>query len=432
MEFGELRDFIGEEVTVEGWVESLRDIGKVKFIVLRKGMEKLQVVIKGEKAKELERVFKEITLESVVRARGIVKSTKETELGFEVHAQKIEILSRAEKGLPVDVRVLISTYDKQLDWRPLTLRNPRNQAIFRIKSAFIKGALDWLLSQGFILVQTPSIMALGSEGGAEVFSVDYFGKRAYLRQDPQLHRQLTILGGFDKIVELGPSWRAEKSFTTRHISEYNVIAVEMGFIKDEYDVMRVQERMVREALRHVIESCERELELLGVELETPRKAFPVLEFPKVYEILQDLGIECEYLGEIGSEAERALGDYVREEYGHDFFFLNRFPYKTKPFYVMRYPEPLQDFARSTDLVYRGVEVSSGGQREHRYELIVRQAEEKGIARSEVEWFAKHFKYGAPPHGGFAIGIERFLRQMLKLKNVRDASLFPRDVERVVP
>ena len=287
----------------------------------------------------------------------------------------------------------------------------------------------WLLNNGFVRVFTPAIIGAASESGAEVFKVDYFGRNAFLRQDPQLHRQLTIAGGFEKIFDIGTSWRAEKSHTRRHICEFRSCAVELAFIRDEYDVMRVEENVVKSGVEEVVRSCRRELEILGVDLKIPSSPFPELKFPEIYDILEEYGYKVEYGESYGSDAEDILGKYVQEKYKSDFFFVNKFPYKDKPFYVMKDEGP---WARSVDLLCRGLEVSSGGQREHRYEKIVEQIKEKGLNLENLRWFTEPFKYGVPPHGGFAVGFERLTMQLLNLYNIRDATLFPRDPERNLP
>ncbi len=288
---------------------------------------------------------------------------------------------------------------------------------------------EWLRDHGFLRVFTPAIIGAASESGAEVFKVRYFDREAYLRQDPQLHRQLTVIGGLEKIYDLGVNWRAELSHTPRHLSEFRSMAVEMGFISSELDTMRVEEELIKAGIKRVLEERERELELLNVELEVPKTPFPELRFPKIYDILEEMGKEIEYGEEYDTESERLLWNYVKEEYNSDFFFVNRFPFKVKPFYVMKEDDT---WARSVDLLYKGLELSSGGQREHRYEVLISQILEKGMNPKNLEWFTKFFAYGAPPHGGFAIGIERLVMKMLNLSNIKEAALFPRDPERVLP
>ncbi len=278
---------------------------------------------------------------------------------------------------------------------------------------------------------TPSIIGVASEGGSEVFPIVYYDKTTYLRQDPQLHRQLLMVAGLDKIYEIGPSWRAELSHTPRHLSEHRTCAAEISFIEDEHDVMKVEENMVQAAIKNVAEKNSEELEKFGIQVKVPSVPFPELKFPDVYDILAEMGKKLPLGEDLDHESELLLTKYVEEKYKSEIFFVNRFPFKAKPFYVMKYDEDPQ-YARSVDLIYKGVELSSGGQREHRYEKIIEQAKEKKINPDTIMWFAKFFRYGAPPHGGFSIGIERTVMQMLNLENILEIPAFPRTPERTVP
>ncbi len=421
-----------EKVKVHGWVSEVRELGKIRFIVLRNWEQKVQLTLKkGVVSDELFNITDDLTQESVIEAEGeLVKEKKAKAVDVEVIPHRIVVHSISKPQLPLDpnwkVQALTPT---RFDNRPLDLRRPEIQAIFKIEHTLIKGMEEWLRENGFLRVFTPAIIGAASESGAEVFEVKYFDRKAYLRQDPQLHRQLTIIGGFERIYDLGVNWRAELSHTPRHLSEFRSIAVEMAFIRDETDVMRVEEELVKAGIKAVVEERQKELELLGVELEVPKTPFPEIRFPKVYDILEEMGKHVEYGEDYDTESERLLWRYVKEEYGSDFFFVNRFPFAAKPFYVMKAEPP---WARSVDLLYKGLELSSGGQREHRYEVLMEQIKEKGMSPESLEWFTKFFAYGAPPHGGFAIGIERLMMKMLDLQSVKEAALFPRDPERVLP
>jgi len=427
----QLKDAANKTVKVAGWVHTKREMGSLLFIVLRDETGFIQVTAKKDKTDEM--VFsslKSLKKESVVLIEGECIKNKKAPGGFEILPAKVDVLSSADE-LPIDLSKGIKTsLDKRLDARCVDLRRPENHAIFKIESHLVKGMQEYLDKQGFIQVFTPCIMGVPSESGSEVFAIMYYEKEAFLRQDPQLHRQLTIAGGFEKIYDIGPSWRAEPSHTTKHLCEHRAIAVEMAFIENEYDVMKLEEAMVINGLKKVAKECKNELELLNIKIKIPKK-FPVLEFPKIYNILEKMGMKVKFGKAYGTEGEKLLWDYVKKKYKSDFFFVNRFPFAEKPFYVMRYDDdPI--WARSTDLIFRGIELSSGGQREHRYEKIIEQAKEKDMSLHSIEWFAKFFKYGVPPHGGFAIGLERFIMALLNLSNVREAVLFPRDTERLVP
>ncbi|MDQ1279056.1 MAG: nondiscriminating aspartyl-tRNA synthetase [Thermoproteota archaeon] len=421
------------EATISGWVNVVRDLGNVKFLIVRDSTGIAQVTIKkGVVDEVILKIAESLNPWDVIAIQGEVVERKNAPQGREIIPSKIEILSKAETPLPIDVSGKIdSNLDTRLDWRVLDLRRPETAAIFKIQAKMVEGIEECLRRDGYLQVFTPCLMGSASESGAEVFPVVYFDREAFLRQDPQLHRQLLIIAGFDKVFDLGPNWRAEPSHTPRHLCEHRACAVEFGFMNDETDMMRVEESVLIAALQKIKEECKDELDLLGKEISIPKTPFPELQFPKIYDVLKEFGKNVEFGEDYDRESEVILWKYVKEKFGSDFFFVNRFPFKVKPFYVMRIDEEPQ-WARSVDLIYKGLELSSGGQREHRYDKIVEQMREKEMTIEVMDWFTKFFKYGAPPHGGFCLGIERFIMQLLDISNVREAALFPRAPERLLP
>jgi aspartyl-tRNA synthetase len=422
-----------EEQVFSGWVSTIRDLGNIKFIILRDSKGLTQVILKkGVVENNLLTVVEGLNLEDVISVRGKAVRHKNAPGGIEVLPSEIRVLSKAEAPLPLDVSGKIaSNLDTRLNWRVLDLRRPENAAIFRIQAKIVEGMEDYLRRKGFLQVFTPCLMGAPSESGAEAFPVLYFDKTTFLRQDPQLHRQLLIASGFDKIFDLGPNWRAEPSHTPRHLCEHRACAVEFAFMNDESDMISVEEDFVVATLQKVKNESVDDLTLLNKEVTIPQQPFPELRFPQIYEILKEMGKMIEYGEDYDRESEVLLWKYVREKYGTDFFFVNRYPFKVKPFYVMRVEdEPM--WARSVDLLYKGLELSSGGQREHRYEYIISQLKEKEMTLESMAWFTNFFKYGVPPHGGFCLGIERLLMQLLDIKNVREVTLFPRTPERILP
>ncbi|MEM4325730.1 MAG: aspartate--tRNA(Asn) ligase [Candidatus Pacearchaeota archaeon] len=424
---------IGKEVLLRGWVYDIRELSKMMFVLLRDITGVVQCVIKDE---DLIKELSNLRLESVVEIKGKVKKA-EVKAEFarqdiEVEVLSLKLLNKAEE-LPIQVneKAAKSELSTKLDWRSLSLRNLKSQAIFKIQAKIIEGMREYLESNGFIHVFTPSLIGVASESGSEVFEVKYFETKAYLRQDPQLHRQLSVLGGIEKIYEIGPSWRAEKSNTIKHLTEHRVCAVEMAFIDSEEDIMRMEEQVIISALKKVIEKCKDELKILGVKITIPKSPFLEIRFPDIYEILSEMGKNISFGDSLDSEAEKLIWQYIQKRYpSTEFYFINKFPFVEKPFYV--YCEENEKYARSTDLYYKGVELSSGGQREHRYFKLLKNINERNIPKKSVEWFIKFFKFGAPPHGGFAIGIERLTMTLLNLDNIREAVLFPRDPNRLVP
>lgn len=423
-----------KKALIAGWVSETRKLGKIKFLILRDREGDMQVTfVQGKISDKLFNQFDELRKESVIAVKGLVKASKQAPGGSELIPEELIIISQSEQPVPLDISGRIdSGLDKRLDWRSIDLRTHKSTAVFKVLSTVIKAVHEHLQNKGFINIMTPRILGVPAEGGSEIFPVIYFNKEAFLRQDPQLHRQLTIAGGFDKIYEVGPSWRAEQSHTSRHVCEYDTVACEIGFIDDEYDVMKVEEELLVAILKAVKKECASELKLHGVTLEIPKTPFPVLEFPEVYDLLKKLGHKTVKEGEdIDSEAEQLLTDYVKKKYGSDAFFINRFPSKIKPFYVMRYDDNPK-WARSTDMIYKGLELSSGGQRENRYDQLIKQVNDKKMTMSYIQWFTDVFKYGVPPHGGFSIGLPRLVQKILSLSNIREAILYPRDTERLVP
>lgn len=429
----DLEKLIDKEVVLSGWVHDVRILGGINFILLRDSGGIVQVTgIKDKIDKRVLEIFPKLHQEDVISVRGKVVRSKVAKIGLEVIPSEIELVSKSAVPLPLDPReVTPALFDTRMDNRVMDLRKPENLAIFRIQSKIMAAMREFLEQRGFVNVNTPALMGGASESGAEVFRVDYFGMNAFLRQDPQLHRQLLMLAGFDKVYDLGPSWRAELSFTTRHMTEFRSCAAEMAFIKDEADVMKLQEEMVIHTVKKVAENCTKDLKLLKKDLQIPKKGFPELRFPDVYKILEEKGHKVVFGEEYDREGEVTLANFVKEKYKHDFFFVNRFPSAAKPFYVMKTDEHPQ-WARSVDLIYKGLEQSSGGQREHRYEKIISQIREKKLDVKQLTWFTEPFKFGAPPHGGFAIGIERFTEKLLDLENVREATPFARDPKRLLP
>jgi len=427
-------DLDGKEVIVMGWCRELRDIGKLKFVKLADREGFLQIIAKEELVKP--KVFEKIeTLgrEYVIAVKGTVKANKEAPKGVEIIPIDVKILNTSEKPLPLEIETKKTPADlnTRLNARSLDLRKPDNIAIFKIQAKIIEGMQTFLNKNGYVQVYTPSLLGGSSEGGSDMFEVPYFGQKAFLRQDPQLHRELLIAAGFDKIYDIGPSWRAEKSHTVHHLCEHRTCAPEMSFLIDETDAMKLEENLVVETIKHVITCCESELKVLNISLDTPKQPFPELRFPKIYDILKELNVKIKFGEDLNKEAENALWEYVADKYDSDFFFINRFPFAVKPFYVMRVDEEPK-WARSVDFIFKGLEMSSGGQREHRYDEIIKNIKEKGMRLENFKWFTDFFKYGVPPMGGFSIGIERFTMKLLNLPSIKESVLFARDPERLLP
>jgi aspartyl-tRNA synthetase len=412
---------------IKGFVQEVRILANNCFVIIRNKEGLFQLTIKKENP--LFESAKNLKRESVVYVDGEAPEKQVAKIP-EIIPKSINVISQPIEAIPIDTTGKTQTsISKRFDNRVIDLRVRRNFLIFLVEDAILEAARNFLRNNGFIEVFTPCLIGGISEGGSEVFEVDYFGKPAFLRQDPQLHRELLMVAGFEKIFEVGPSWRAEKSHTTRHLCEHRSLVAEMSFIKDEYDIIKLEEELIKAIIEGVKnklgETIQKEF---NIRIEVPKGNFPILEFPEVYEILKQKNLKP--TADLKEKEEKALWEYTKEKFGSDFFFVNKFPFSEKPFYVMK--DENSEFARSVDLIAKGTELSSGGQREHRYEKIIQQIKEKHLDEEALEWFTKNFKYGAPPHGGFSIGLERLTMVLLNLQNVRESTLFPRDPERFLP
>jgi len=420
----------GEKVLLKGWVYELRDLKKVRFIILRDITGRVQVTaVSGETSEENFKLMNEFSRESAVEVLGTIKDCKQAPGGKEIAPEKITILAKAESPLPIDV----SDYSKtelpiRLDWRFLDTRRKQTSAIFKIRSAIYKHLVDFFYQEKFTIINTPKITTIGLESGAESFVVNYFDKKAVLAQSPQFYKQMFTNGGFERVFELGQVYRAEKSHTTRHLTEFTGADFEMGFIKDENDVMDMVENMLKYLLKSVKEDRKEELETLKIDLSIPKK-IPRIQMSELKKILLKQGKKLKEEDDLDAEAERMIGEYILKEFGEEFVFVINYPASVRPFYHMR-PEDDKKGTRSFDLLWRGVEIATGAQREHRLDILQKQAKEKGVKIPEI--YEQIFRFGAIPHGGVGFGLDRITQRMLNLDNVREALLLPRDTERLTP
>lgn len=428
-------EFVGKRVRVCGWVHKIRDLGKIKFIVLRDRTGSIQTVLKkGETLDDALSAAEEIKLESVVCVEGELREAK-TKEGVEVKVSGVRILSVPVEPLPLEVEgsenALLAT---RLRYRWIDLRNPRTSTIFTFKAWVAKVFREYYESQGFVEIFTPKIVAAGTESGAEVFPVLYFDKTVYLAQSPQFYKQFAVIGGLERVYEIGPVFRAEPHHTTRHLNEYHSLDIEFGFIESHEDVMDKVEGFMRSIVARIEEEpAKKALETFGVEPpRIPASGIPRVRIREAYEILREVyGKEIPEGEDLDSEAEKLMGKYAKENYDSDFIFIVEYPWKVRPFYTMRKDEEPQ-WTRSFDLLYRGLEVVTGGQREHRYYKLIENLKDKGLNPVDFQFYLDFFKHGAPPHGGAGMGLERIVMQTLGLGNIREARLLPRDTERVTP
>ncbi len=423
-------DMDGKEVTVAGWVYELRDFGGVKFIILRDRHGYIQIVIPKKKVdSSVLDAFSKLTKESAIRVRGIVKRSEKAKAGFEILPKTLEVLKIAETPLPMDVSGKIeSEMDTRLDNRFLDIRQDKVRAVFMLRDLFLQGMRKAMRDMGFVEVNNPKIAAAGAEGGASLFPVQYFDQWAFLTQSPQLYKQMLMSSSLDRVFEIGPAFRAEPSDTSRHLSEFTSFDFEMAFIQDYNDVMDAAERLLIETLKFVRKNGEEWLGILDRDIEIPKTPLPRLTFDEVKGMLEKRGRKVGK--DLGTEDEKELGRIMAEE-GYVAYFITDYPEEEKPFYIMENEDrPGHSFA--FDLDYYGEELASGGQREHRYNQLIERMRKKGLNPKNFEFYLRAFRYGMPPHGGIGLGVERFIMRALRLNNIREAVLFPRDQWRLVP
>ncbi len=427
----------GEDVLVKGWVRVRRDHGKLIFIDLRDRSGLLQVVFNPKVSENAHTIASELRTEDVVEITGIVKGrpanlvNEKIETGtVELEAKELKVLAKAAP-MPFDItkEELDLELPTQLDHRALVLRHPRLQAIFKVQETIIDAFREYLKSQEFFEFQAPSIAPAVAEGGAEVFRVDYFEHSAFLSQSPQLYKQI-VMTAFERVFSVNKIFRAEPSTTTRHLTEVVSLDVEMGFIDSWTDVRDMAESVVRFILQEVEKRCARELKLLGATLPKMLEKTPTLSLTEAEEkIFKETGEDFRGDKDLNPISERLLCEIIAKETGSDFVFVYGYPTKKKPFYV--YPNPKNpEFNEGMDLLCRGVEWLSGGRRINDYTQLEKHVQEWGMDPNKIKMFLEAFKYGAPPEGGFAFGAERMTMQILGLKNIREASMFPRDMERI--
>ena len=423
----------GRKVKVAGWVWEVKDLGGIKFLWIRDREGIVQITAPKKRVKPgIFNLMPKLNAEDVVAVEGIVNFTPKAKLGFEILPETLKVLSRAESPLPLDPTGKVKAeLDTRLDNRFMDLRNPEVMAIFKIRSTALRAVRDFFHMNGFIEIHTPKIIATATEGGTELFPMKYFEKNAFLAQSPQLYKQMMMASGLDRVYEIAPIFRAEEHNTTRHLNEAWSIDAEMAFIENEEEVMRFLERLVAYTINYVREHNAKELEALSLNLEEPKLPFPRLSYDGALDILNDLGKEVPWGEDIDTEGERLLGKYMLENENAPLYFLYRYPSEVKPFYIMKYDDK-PEICRAFDLEYRGVEITSGGQREHRYDILIDQIREKDLSPESFEFYLKTFRYGMPPHGGFGLGAERLIKQMLDLNNIREVILFPRDRKRLTP
>ena len=419
----------GKKIRMNGAVHNVRDMGEVAFVILRKAEGLVQCVYE-EGVTNFD--IHELKEESAVEVLGTVKAEERAPHGFEIRLEEIKVLSQPAEPMPIPISKwkMNTSLETKLALRPVSLRNVRERAKFKIQEGIVRGFRDYLFTQGFTEIHTPKIVARGAEGGSNVFKLNYFNKKAELGQSPQFYKQ-TMVGVYDRVFEAAPVFRAEKHNTTRHLNEYTSLDFEMGYIDGFEDIMAMETGFLQYTMKLLAKDYQKELDMLGITLPDVSK-IPAVRFDKAKEMVAEKynrTIRNPY--DLEPEEEHLIGELFKEDYGADFVFITHYPSKKRPFYAMDDPQDAR-FTLSFDLLFRGLEITTGGQRIHSYQQLLDKIEAKKMTTEGLEQYLDTFRHGMPPHGGLGIGLERLTMQLISEDNVRETTLFPRDLSRLEP
>ncbi len=420
-------DMNGSSVTICGWAHEIRDLGGITFLVVRDREGLVQVTLfKKTIDKNVLETVRSLSRESVVAVTGDIKKEAKAPNGYELIPTHVAVLGKADSPLPMDTTGKVDAdLDTRLDVRFMDLRRPATQAIFRIRHLILKSIREFLGKEGFIEITTPKVVATATEGGTALFPITYFEREAFLNQSPQLFKQLMMSGGLDRVFEIGPIFRAEEHDTRKHLNEATSIDIEASFLDNE-DVMVILENLVKHVYSDVAEKGEKNLKTLGIELKIPLIPFKRIAYEEAISIARDNGERIEWGDDLTTESEHSIGKTIGEHY-----FIVDWPTKIKPFYVLPYDNK-PELCRAFDMMHPRMELSSGAQRVHSYELLRSRIIEQGLNADGFEFYLKAFRYGMPPHAGWGLGTERLLMTMLGIENIREVVLFPRDRKRLSP
>lgn len=416
---------VNNEVCIKGWVHKIRKLSKVSFLILRDRTGLIQCVL-GNNVD-----IKDLKLESVIEIVGKIVEGKNKISNVEIQVGELKIISKAQEELPIEVNKedLEANLETILDHRVLSLRHEKINSIFKIQSIIAQGFREFLVEKGFTEIFTPKIVSEGAEGGTAIFKVKYFEREAYLAQSPQFYKQMLVGAGYERVFEIAHVYRAEEHNTSRHLNEYVSMDLEMGFIEDEKEIIQLETGILKHIMFKLTHRCKDLLDSLQIKLPKIKETIPSITFSEAINILErEYGKYCEE-GDLDPQGEKLICKYAEEKLGSEFLFITDYPRKKRPMYTM--PKG-KEFTHSFDLLFRGLEITTGGQRIHEHSMLKENMIYKGLTPDNFTAYMEVFKYGMPPHGGLAIGLERLTSQILGLKNVREASLFPRDRTRILP
>lgn len=433
MKINELKEN-NSKVTINGFVDKIRNLQYVQFVIIRDTTGKVQVTIeKNEENKELVEIIDNLKEESTVKVTGTLLLNEKIKLnGMEIIPETIEVTSRCTEDLPLNYKDPKSTtIDTRLNYRFLDLRSEKNLLMFKVQTCFVNAMRDYVLKNNFIEIHTPKLIGAASESGSEVFELKYFDRKAYLAQSPQFYKQMALASGFEKVFEIAPAFRAENSNSYRHATEFTSFDIEFSYINSYEDVMDFEEDLLIAGLSKVKEEYGEEIKkVFNVDIVVPTKPFPRIKLEELYKALEEkynFHMDFEDVGDMNNESEKLASKYIKEKYNHEFVFITDFSVNKRPFYHMRKDGIPQGY----DLIWKGCEITTGAQREHRYDILKKQAEEKGLGE-DIKFYQDFFKYGCPPHGGFALGIDRLTMLMLETGSLKETMFIFRGPNRIEP
>lgn len=432
--FKDLKNHLGEEIAVEGFVDKIRDLQYVQFVILRDGTGEVQVTIeKNDDNQKLNEIVSGLTAESTVRVAGKLMDSPNVKLnGMELLPETITVTSESAAELPIDIKDKGKALrETRLDYRFLDLRRKDNRLFFECETTFEHALREYFIQHDFIEIHSPKIAKGAAESGAEVFKIDYFGEEACLSQSPQFYKQMAIASGFNNVFEIGPVFRAENSHTSYHATEINMADAEISYIASVEDVMDVEEGWLKYGIDALFEKYGEQITAtFKVEKPNTEVDFPRITFQEAKEILKEkYHFEGEREDDLERHEEKLLCQYAKEKYKSDFIFITKFPFAARPFYHMLDEDGLTE---SYDLLFRGVEITTGAQREHRHDILKQQMIEKGVRPESLDFYLEFFSYGCPPHGGFGVGLARIMMQLFQLDNIREATFIYRGPTRLNP
>ena len=432
----DLRTKIDQTVKIQGWLQTLRDQKKIQFLILRDPTGLVQVAHWKPNDEELAAMIAGMGMETALTITGKVIDNPVVKLNqIELQLESLVVENAAESPLPFDpFAETLPALDYRLDWRYMDLRRPYNALLFQVETTLEMAMREYWLQHGFVEVHSPKFTGSPSESGAELFSLDYFDRKAYLAQSPQFYKQMAMAAGFERIFEIGPVFRADPSFTSRHMTEFTGVDMEISWIDSHEDVMAFQENWLQYCYARVKELHGDAIkETFDVDLVVPQVPFPRIPMREAIEILKSRGyvMPADKKGDIDPAGEREIAAYVKEKYNHDFVFLTDWLVTVRPFYHMRLDGD-DTLTRSFDLIANGLEITTGAQREHRVEVLTKQAFEKGLTLEPIQYYLDFFRYGCPPHGGFGLGLSRLMMVLLNLPNIREAVYIFRGPTRLNP